>query len=85
MAAELAVPDPLAAAPERVGAFLAGAFGKFGPLDEFGDGLALMAELEAVARIGGRLDVIGLQPVIGVDIVGVFADDRPTMWMGAMP
>lgn len=41
------------------------------------DGFVLVAETEAAAGIGGGLDVVGLQAVIGVDVIGMLADNRP--------
>ena len=40
------------------------------------DRLALVFEAEPVVGIGDRLDVVGLQLVIDIDIVGVLADQR---------
>ena len=36
----------------------------------------LIAETEAATRVRSCLDVIRLQPVIGIDIISVFANDR---------
>ncbi len=44
--------------------------------EELRDGFVLVAETKAVARIRSSLDVIGLQSVISVDIIGMFANDR---------
>ncbi|CDX21209.1 hypothetical protein MPLB_20053 [Mesorhizobium sp. ORS 3324] len=75
LAAERMVPDLLAAFPQVVAVVHAGAFLEFRPLHEIADVLAFIGEGELARQIGDRLDVIGLQPVVGVDIVGVLADD----------
>ena len=75
LAAEGLVPHPFAARPQLVAARKLRAFGKGRPLHEGGDILALVGEGELARQVGDRLDVIGLQPVVGVDVVGVLADE----------
>lgn len=75
LAAEALVPDVLAAGPQPVAVGELGAFFKLRALDELIDAFAIIGEAEAFAGIGGGLDVIGLQPVIGIDVIGMLADD----------
>ncbi len=75
LAAEGPVPHLLAAFPQIVAVGFAGASGEFRPLHEIGNVLAVIGEGKLARQIGDRLDVVGLQPVVGIDIVGVLADD----------
>ena len=75
LAPEIGVPDHLAADPDlvAVGQFLA--FAELRPLKEIGDRFAVIGEAETRVQIGNGLDVVGLQPVVCVDIVGMLADN----------
>ena len=75
-AAEIAVPDPFAAFPQVVAVGLAAAAGELRALDEIRHALALVGEAQPAAEIGDRLDVIGLEPVVGIHVVGMLAHDR---------
>ena len=75
LALELVAPDVLAADPQVVVVGRLVALGELRPLDEIADILAIISELELGAEIGQRLDVVALQRVEGVDVVGVLADD----------
>ena len=76
LAAELAFPDALAATPDRAAVGNALAAREFRPFDEILDIFAVILEVDPTLQIGDRLHVIGLRAVIGIDIVGVLADDR---------
>ena len=49
--------------------------GKFRTRHELRHRFALITEAETIAGIGGGLDVIGLQPVIGIHVIRMLADD----------
>ncbi len=44
--------------------------------DEVADCLALVIETQALLYVGNSFDVISLEPVIGIDIVGMLANKR---------
>src|SRR5690606_35380611 len=85
LVAEIFIPYRLAAGPQGVTVFPLLACLEIRTSQKSLQALAIVTEGKARGQIGRRFDVVGLEPVIGVDIIGVFVNDRSNDVYGCYP
>ena len=73
-AAEIRFPDIFATCPKAQTVFELYTRRKLRTSDEVADCLTLIIETQALLYVGNSFDVISLEPVIGIDIIGMLAN-----------